>query len=191
MVKNVHELHLAVAEFGKILALKHQHAQALQHYREAIRMAVSAKAPEVFFRHYSQCVLESLELMGAYGEVIEFCQKADRHYSALTVSLDLHKKDLGSVLERWGINLVKMGEISAAKEKLQRIFADCGPIKFPLAEELIQWLTKGLHVDSSRLLALQKKHQYFVVRADQVNAAKARSLDSLNVNRSLAPVVGI
>ena len=90
--RNAHEMHFAVAEYGKVMALQKNHTEALRHYREAIRMAVSIKAPEVFFRHYTQCVLESLELTGTYSDVIEFCENADRHYSALEVSRAVHKK---------------------------------------------------------------------------------------------------
>ncbi|WVM91801.1 hypothetical protein ULG90_18100 [Halopseudomonas pachastrellae] len=44
-----HQLHLGIAEQGKVLALAGRHADALQHYQEALRMAVSSRAPEVFF----------------------------------------------------------------------------------------------------------------------------------------------
>lgn len=49
-----HTVHLSIAETGKLFALKNNHVQALKHYREAIQLAVSSKAPEVFFRHYTQ-----------------------------------------------------------------------------------------------------------------------------------------
>ncbi|MFO1368493.1 MAG: hypothetical protein U1F46_05805 [Marinagarivorans sp.] len=178
--RNAHEMHFAVAEYGKVMALQKNHTDALRHYREAIRMAVSIKAPEVFFRHYTQCVLESLELTGTYSDVIEFCENADRHYSALEVSRAVHKKDWASVLERLAINLVKAGQIAAAKEAIHRALGCAEDIPMPLAQELNQWLQRGLHVDNNRLLALQKKHHYFVVRPEQVNASQARSLESLN-----------
>ena len=56
-----HILHLSVAEHGKLCLLRGDVSEALRHFREAIRISVSAQAPEVFFRHYSQCVLEALE----------------------------------------------------------------------------------------------------------------------------------
>ena len=68
--ENVHEIHLSIAENGKLQALKGNHEAALKGYREAIQLAVSSKAPEVFFRHYTQCVLESLELTGSYDEIV-------------------------------------------------------------------------------------------------------------------------
>lgn len=179
-IRSAHEMHLAVAEYGKVMALQKNYTEALRHYREAIRMAVSIKAPEVFFRHYTQCVLESLELTGAFNDVIEFCQNADQHYSQLQLSRAVHKKDWGSTLERLAINLVKAGQITDAKKAVQRALTCADGVPMPLAQELHQWLARGLHVDASRLLALQKKHHYFVVRPEQVNAAQARSLESLN-----------
>lgn len=178
--RNAHEMHFAVAEYGKVMALQKNHPEALRHYREAIRMAVSIKAPEVFFRHYTQCVLESLELTGAYGDVIEFCENADRHYKQLNITRAVHKKDWASVLERFAINLVKAGQIQNGKEAIRRALECAAEVPMPLAQELNQWLLRGLHVDNTRLLALQKKHHYFVVRPEQVNTAQARSLESLN-----------
>lgn len=55
---NVHQLHAGVAEGGKLLALKGQHREALVCYREALRMARSVNAPQVFARHYLHCVLD-------------------------------------------------------------------------------------------------------------------------------------
>src|SRR5215212_2230092 len=78
-----HRLHLGIAEQGKVHALKGDHGSALTHYREAIRMAVSSGAPEVFFRHYMECTLESLERMGSLREVLEYCDRAIAHYAEL------------------------------------------------------------------------------------------------------------
>ena len=62
-------LHHAIAERGKALALAGDHVDAMMHYREAMTLAVSGKAPEVVFRHYMDCSLGSLERMGEFGEV--------------------------------------------------------------------------------------------------------------------------
>lgn len=190
--RKIHEMHFSIAEYGKVMALKGRHDEALRHYREAIRMAVSCKAPEVFFRHYTQCVLESLELTDSYREVMDFCQNADAHHQSLNSDLQLHKKDRGSVLERWGINALKSGDRDLALEKLRAAIECAGKGILPLAEELLHWLQRGLSVDKSRLLALQKKHKYFVVRPEQVDQAQARSLESIKLpSTGAAPVLGI
>lgn len=50
---NRHILHLSLAEHGKLCLLRGDG-------NEALRLCASARAPEVFFRHYTQCVLEAL-----------------------------------------------------------------------------------------------------------------------------------
>ncbi len=177
--QKAHELHYSIAEQGKVYALKGKHQDALKHYREAIRMAVSIKAPEVFFRHYTQCVLESLELTGSYDEVIEYCVNADVHYQKIETKIPLHIKDHAATMERKGINELKAGHIDQGKATIQTTINMVEKGQLPLSEELMAWLSRGLSVDVSRLVSLQKKHKYFVVRKDQVDAKRARSLDSL------------
>ena len=101
MVKPVlFTMHLGIAEAGKVHALAGRHSEALRHYREAIRLAVAAKAPEIFFRHYSQCVLESLEKSGGDADIIAYCEAAETHYASLDADTPLHRKDRGATLER-------------------------------------------------------------------------------------------
>ena len=66
-----HRLHLGIAEAGKLLAIKGRHREALHRYREALRLAHSARAPQLFGRHYLQCVLESLEHLSDHPNVRE------------------------------------------------------------------------------------------------------------------------
>ena len=176
MNDKAHHLHLSIAEAGKLLALKGDHKGALQHYREALRLAVSSSAPEVFFRHYTQCVLESLELTEAYDEIIEFCRNADEHYASLGLSSSLHRRDHGSVLERLGLVQLKKGDIEAGCESLEQARKIAGEGVLPISEEIGSWLKRGYRVDASRILESQRKHHYFVVRRDQVNPDLARSL---------------
>jgi len=168
-----HTVHLSIAETGKLFALKNNHTKALQHYREAFQLAVSSKAPEVFFRHYTQCVLESLELTGSYDEIIEYCVNADAHYTSLQLNSSLHKRDHGSILERWGLVLLKKGETEQAKKTLINAKAVAGEKTLPITEEVLAWLIRGYSVDTNRILASQRKHNYFVVRAEQVDDKRA------------------
>ncbi|EGW55133.1 peptidyl-prolyl cis-trans isomerase [Candidatus Endoriftia persephonae] len=175
---SAHQLHLSIAEAGKLLALKGNHTEALQHYREALRLAVSAKAPEVFFRHYTQCVLESLELTDAYDEIIRFCQDADAHYAKLGLHSSLHRRDHGAVLERLGLVYLKSGNPQAGREALQKACEHAGAGVLPLSEELLGWLRRGFSIDKARLLRSQQRHHYFVVRPDQVDGRRATPLSS-------------
>ena len=171
-----HAIHLGIAENGKLLALKGDHKEALRHYRQAIRLAVSGKAPEVFFRHYTQCVLESLEELKSYDEILTFCRDADAHYSGLEVTDDLRRRDHGSILERAGVVKLKSGEVDEGRAMLERAIDVAGEGALPLAEEVIGWLTRGYALDATRLRAAQSRHGQPVVQKDKVNRSIARPL---------------
>ncbi|WP_108260015.1 peptidylprolyl isomerase [Mangrovicoccus ximenensis] len=171
-----HEMHVGIAEAGKLAALKGDHAGALRHYRAAIRLCVGAKAPEVFFRHYTQCVMESLEQTGQFAEVIEYCAMADAHYRAAGACNPLQRRDHGSILERLGLVRLKAGETEAAREALEEAVTLAGPKALPLAETVLGWLRRGMRVEPRRLAELQKKSGYFTVREDRVDPARARPL---------------
>jgi hypothetical protein len=176
-----HHLHLNIAEAGKVHALAGRHGEALRHYREAIRLAVAAKAPEVFFRHYSQCVLESLEQSGGDADIIAFCEAAEAHYAKLNATgLDadtpLHRKDRGSILERQGLAELRSGDTATARTTLASAIALAGKGVLPLAEQVHGWLARGLAVSPALLRQAQHRHDYFVVRAGTVDAARACQL---------------
>jgi tetratricopeptide (TPR) repeat protein len=176
MAEASHILHLSVAEQGKIYLLEGRHAEALRHFREAIRIAVSARAPEIFFRHYTQCVLESLELSGDYEEIIAFCREADSHYLALDSDEPIVAKDHGATLERLGIALLLSDRRDEAAEAFRRATSRAGPGNLPLAESLAGWLVRGLGVPLPVLRGAQQRHKYFVVRRDNVERRFARPL---------------
>ena len=171
-----HEVHLSIAEAGKLHALKGNHKEALRHYREAMRLAVSSKAPEVFFRHYTQCVLESLELTNAYDEIIQFCNDAHQHYSGLKLNSSLHRRDHGSILERLGMVQLKKGANDEGRSALELAQQIAGVGALPITDEVLGWLTRGFAVDATRLLQSQRRHNYFIVRAGKVDAARAKPL---------------
>ena len=172
----LHLLHLSIAEQGKLHLLQGRHEEALRHFREAIRIAVSARAPEVFFRHYTQCVLESLELSGDYAEIIAFCEDADAHYAKIDSVEPLLAKDHGAILERLGVALLLSDRREQASEALDRACATAGADVLPLAEALSKWLKRGLAVPPPVLRQAQRRHQYFVVRPDTVDRRLARPL---------------
>ena len=171
-----HLLHLGVAEQGKLHLLDGRHGEALRHFREAIRMAVSARAPEIYFRHYTQCVLESLELSGDYEEIVSFCRDADAHYAGIDTSEPILAKDHGALLERLGIALLLSERRDEAAEALHRACETAGRGVLPLAEALIVWLDRGLTVPSPVLRQAQRRHRYFVVRPETVDRRLARPL---------------
>src|SRR5215212_4391682 len=96
------KLHMGIAEQGKVHALLGQHALALVYYRHAIHMAVQVQDPEIFFRHYLECVMESLEQMGSYTEVLAYCAKAIDFYTQNPPPNPLAQRDLAHIYERQG-----------------------------------------------------------------------------------------
>lgn len=174
--KQIHQIHLGLAEAGKVLALKGKHQDALRHYREAIKTAVSANSPEVFFRHYTHCVLESLELSGAYEEVIAFCENADEHYKNLTVDTPMVRRDHANTLERWGVALLKNGQAARAEDVLARAVEKAAPAPLPVATQILSWLERRFNPDVNRIAQIQKQHAYFTVRREQVDPKKATYL---------------
>ena len=185
----IHDLHFSVAETGKLHALKGDQKQALTHYREALRLAVSSKAPEVFFRHYTQCVLESLEMTEAYDEIIKFCQEADTYYQELELDNSFHNRDHGSILERLGMVQLKKGEHKAGHDSLMRARETAGVGVLSLTEEILGWLERSFSLDSCRLLNSQRLHNYFVVRPEQVDRKRAEQLAKIMSQLPLSPQI--
>ena len=173
---NRHILHLSLAEHGKLCLLRGDGGEALRHFREALRLCVSAQAPEVFFRHYTQCVLEALEKAGNFAEVAEYCRDADAFYATRKLDDAFHRKDHGAILERWGIALICQDEREAAIATLTRATALAGPGVLPLAGELLGWLRRGYAISAERIAQLQHRHRYFVIRDGSVDPALARAL---------------
>ena len=169
-------LHLGIAEQGKLHALRGETSEALRHFREATRLAVSTGAPEVFVRHYTQCVLETLERTGAFDEVLAFCERAEAHYEANPPPNELAVLDLATHRQRRGVVLLKAGRTAEARQAFDSAVQTAGRGKLPLAEAVGRWLATGLRVDTRRLEAEQRRHAYFIVREDAVDPSRAVAL---------------
>jgi len=167
--------HLQIAEAGKLAALRGDHRAALGHYREAIRLAVTSGAPEVFFRHYLEATLESLELSGAFDDVLAYCDRAIAHYVEHPPANVLAELDLASIHQRRGVILVKRSEVAPARAALEQAVAGAARIgaRLELAERVLDWLRRGLAVTAPRLLAEQRRLRYFSVRPDTVGLVPA------------------
>lgn len=165
-------LHVGLTEQGKLLALAGDHRGALAHYREAMAVAVRAREPEVFFRHNLECVLESLELMGAFDEVVAYCDRAIDHYRARPPAHDVARRDLAHVHQRRGVVLLKRGERAAARPDLAEAVR-LQPRGMPLAAALLRWVDAGLHFDAARVTAEQRRHNSFCVRPEAVARDRA------------------
>ncbi|KPF75257.1 hypothetical protein IP88_07200 [alpha proteobacterium AAP81b] len=166
----VHRLHMGVAEAGKLLALKGRHRDALAKYREALQLAHGARAPQLFARHYLHCVLESLEHLGEYAQAAELAAAA-ADSAANPQPTPFQQRDRAHLLERQGVNLARAGDVPGARAVLAAAVAlDAG---LPLARALLEWTARGLAVNPARLAEAQRRHGYWVVRPDTVDAARA------------------
>ena len=168
---NIHELHIGIAEGGKLLALRGRHAQALECYREALRLAQAARAPQVFARHYLHCVLESLEHMGSYSQAAALAAEAASAAANPELS-DFQRRDRAHLLERQGVNQMKAGEIAAARATLEAALKMDEAL--PCARALLDWTARGLTVSPARLAEAQRKYGYFTVRADAIDPSRVR-----------------
>lgn len=173
---------MGIAEQGKLYALQGNHKMALQYYRVAMQMTVQASDPEVFFRHYLECVIESLEQTESYPEVLEYCDRVLHHYQQNPPPNPMAVMDLAHIYQRKGINLFKSGDRDAAIQALQEAMKIAGTVgkvtskTMPLTQMLLHWLRSNLHVDKQRLLSEQHRQQYFSVRKDSVDPTLAVKL---------------
>lgn len=176
-------LHMGIAEQGKLLALEGDHVQALHYYRAAMQMSVQAKDPEVFFRHYLDCVMESLEHMGAFDEVLAYCDKAISLYAESPPPNPVATMDLASIHLRRGVILLKKGDAAGARESLRSAAATARTVggSLALADTLLRWLDARLHLDPQRVLAEQKRTRYFSVRRETVDPRRAVKLADAEV----------
>ena len=171
-------LHMGVAEQGKLHAVDGDHATALLYYRRAMHMTMQDGDEEWFFRHYLDCMIESLELTGSFPEVMEYCDKAIALYGDNDPDDPLSVRDLAHLHQRRGIILTKMGELDAAKLALTEAMRLVRSQRqsLPLADRVLRWLSSGLQIDQRRLMDEQIRTIYFTVRHDNVDPERAVKL---------------
>lgn len=160
--------HFGVAERGKMYCLEGNQKEALRHYREAIQMSVREGSSDVFFQHYTQCVMESLELLGNHDEVISYCEKAlDFLYNKNDES-DLITKSIAAILEKQAIQHLFKEERDQAVELLKEAQQLVGRGTQPLTADLLNWVQRGYQISNKQIKEAQKRHNYFVVRKGNV-----------------------
>lgn len=169
--------HLAIAEQGKVYALEGRHPLALAYYREAIRLTVQTGEPEIVFRHYLECVLESLERMGSYQEVLDYCEKAIHLLTGAPATAQT-ALELAHVHQRQGAVLLKSGNRDAAAKSLRKAVDTAAPhgYSLSLARTLLAWVDRGLQIDTRRVSAEQERANYFNVRRETVDGTRAVKL---------------
>jgi tetratricopeptide (TPR) repeat protein len=160
---------LGIAERGKLLALKGKHEQALRHYREALRIAMTCSHNEVFFHHCTQCIMESLELSGAYELVADYCRRAEERYAEVESPDDAIRRQRGGNLERLAVARLLAGDRDEATTLFSAALDVAGQRALPLSGDILNWMRRGLSVGTPQLRGAQQRHKYFVVRKDLVD----------------------
>ncbi len=169
------QLHGGVAEYGKVCALRGDHVGALLHYRAAMSMAIVQQTPPVVIRHYMECALESLEQMGAYDEVLAYCDRAIEHYADHPPDSALAQFDLSTFHQRRGVVLLRRGarDEAAGAFDVACAIAHQAEAELPLAETLLRWIRSRLTITAERLSAEQARWRYCAVRQETVRPARA------------------
>ena len=173
--KPIYSLHLGIAERGKLYAIEGNYKEALRHYREAIRMTQQQRDSEIFFQHYSQCVMEALELSGAHDEVINYCEKFIAFLDEKEDS-ELLAKYYAAILEKMAIQYLLKEDKREALQILKLAQSKTGKGKHLLTDELLNWVQRGFTISKKQIMDLQKKHNYFIVRKDKINTQIAIDL---------------
>lgn len=163
-------LHYGIVEMGKVYCLEGNYGEALRHYREGIRLCTTGeKKPEVFFQHYTQCVMEALELSGTYDEVISYCEKTKSFLEPKLEDSDFTKRYYASLLEREAIQYIHKEEKESATQLLKEAQALVGRKTQPITDEILNWLLRGYQISSKQIREIQKRYNYFTVREGKVN----------------------
>ncbi len=172
------QIHMGIAEQGKVHALEGNHQRALLYYRTAINMTVAANDPEVFFRHYLECALESMEHLSMLDDLMDYCDKALKIYENNPPPNQFARMDNAYLHQKKAIILMKMDKKQEAIDYFKKAIALAKEekAKLSLSETLLRWLSGGFFIDQNRMITEQYKQGYFNVRKDTVDPSKAITL---------------
>ncbi|MFO8047388.1 MAG: hypothetical protein R6U30_16195 [Halomonas sp.] len=171
---NRHLAHLSIVERGKLAAIAGNHDMALECYRTGLRMAQSLSAPGPFARHYTDCILDSLERAGRLEPALSLCESASRELSEIPSPNPLQRRDHATLLLRQALLLLRLGREKDADLRLAESIALARPGRLPLAEEIQGWRARALTLTPERLDEAQARHGYYTVRRDTLRPDLAR-----------------
>jgi len=169
-----HLQHLAIAEKGKLAALAGDHARALELYRTALRLAGEMAAPTPFARHYTDCILESLERQGRHGDALALTIAACEELERRGTPSPLQRRDYATLTLRRAILLLFLGREDEADHHLEQAVAIAHPDRLALAAELQAWRRRALTITAQTLSEALSRHGYYTVRRARVRPDLAR-----------------
>lgn len=177
--ENTYAFHLGIAEKGKLFAVSGNYREALRYYKEAIKLTENQENGALFFQHYIQCVMEAMELMGSYDEVISYCEKFLGLLHEQIADEQLRKKYIAEVQQRIAIQYLLKEDKAAAKELLLIIQAAVGKGKLALSDELLNWILRGYTISKKQIVELQNKYKYFIVSKEKLKPELAIELPEI------------
>lgn len=169
-----HLRHLAIAEKGKLAALAGDHGRALELYRMALRLAGEMAAPTPFSRHYTDCILESLERAGRHGDALALTVAACEELERRGTPSPLQRRDHATLSLRRAILLLFLGREDEADHQLEQAVAIAHPGRLALAAELRAWRQRRLTLTPQTLTEALARHGYYTVRRARVRPDLAR-----------------
>ena len=181
---NRHLAHLSIVERGKLAAVAGNHDMALECYRTGLRMAQSLSAPGPFARHYTDCILDSLERAGRLEPALMLCESASHELARIHPPNPLQRRDHATLVLRQALLLLRLGRESDADLRLAEAITLARPGRLTLAEEVQGWRARALTLTPERLDEAQARHGYYTVRRDTLRPDLARLGDTAVGRRS-------
>jgi tetratricopeptide (TPR) repeat protein len=174
-IQTKERMHYGVAERGKIFYLEGNHKEALRHFQDAIQMSVKNSSSDIFFQHYTNCVMESLEHLGHHQEVINYCEKFSEFLEEKGLEEPIIRKNYATTREKMAVQYLLMDDKAEAL-KLFKEATELMDKKMPLCNDVLGWLQRGYNISIKQLRDTQHKHEYFAVRKDTVKPEMAIDL---------------
>lgn len=174
-------MHLRIAEQGKLHSLEGNYSEALRHYQEALRMLEKEEKRDVFFQHYSQCIMEALELSESYDSVISYCEKYLDHLEEHDEEHPWIKGLNAHILEKMAVQYLWKGEQEEALELFKEVKELATANSQKITTQFLSWLQRGYHISKNQMADVLKRNHYYIVRKDTVNKGLALQLpDAIN-----------
>lgn len=160
-------LHLQVAEAGKRRMLAREYDAALDRYRAALQLAVGQRAPAVFLHHYTDCILDCLELSGDHEQALALTERAlddqnpNNQPLGKAVEADLRRR---RVLLLFALGRAAEGDVALAATELPD-----GPVITALRNARRRRLT----IDARWIADLKRRHSMSSVTEEHLRGEDA------------------
>ncbi|UZR95672.1 hypothetical protein [Chondrinema litorale] len=175
-------VHQSFTEQGKIYFLEEKFELALKYFNYSLELAVQTDSPEFFVKHYLECLLEALEMIGNFEPVISYC---DRFIGLIEDEMTNEAEQtfyLALLYQKRGIVLIKSGKADLGKSNLENAVQIAENNNFPLllSENILFLLNSGITPDQHKIVQEQVQAGYFVINSETVNKEIAMRNPEIN-----------